>query len=164
MKGIAKRKIQKCNTFFPIHFVFLQTPSPNLSPWSQNLGVKTPLLPVANAPNLSAFLTPETPGQLPESSAKDFCRYVFLHAQVWDDVLQNESVLRTCAGFTYRLTSTSVSEKKYSIVDRKMGSLKEKDTKCCVILYMRMSISCWNKNWLLKESKHKIPIRNGKLL
>ena len=82
MKGIAKRKIQKCNTFFPIHFVFLQTPSPNLSPWSQNLGAKTPLLPVAHAPNLSAFLTPETPGQLPESSAKDFCRYVFLHAQV----------------------------------------------------------------------------------
>ena len=82
MKGIAKRKIQKCNTFSPIHFVFLQTPSPNLSPWSLNLGAKTPLLPPANGPNLSALLTPETPGQLPESSAKDFCRYVFLHAQI----------------------------------------------------------------------------------
>ena len=82
MKGTAKRKIQKSNyIFFQIHFVFLQTPSPNLSPWSLNLGAKTPLLPPANGPNLSALLTPETPGQLPESSAKDFCRYVFLHAQ-----------------------------------------------------------------------------------
>jgi len=82
MKGTAKRKIQKSNTFFPIRFVFLQTPSPNLSPWSLNLGGKTPLLPAANGPNLLAFLTPETPGQLPESSAKDFCRYVFLYAQI----------------------------------------------------------------------------------